>query len=221
MNILLFFVTALVTFGSLVFVSKKFGKEGIFTWIGLAVVLANILVCKCVDLFGMSATLGNVLFGSVFLATDILTENYGVDVAKKAVWAGVSAEVIAILLTQLGLNFIPNELDMVQSSFENIFGLFPRTSIASISMFIFSNRLDIYLFEKIREKTNGKYLWLRNNIATWVSQCLENYLFYIIAFAGIFGMKDILSMTLTCCAIEIITAICDTPFIYLAVNKKE
>ena len=221
MNILLFFVTAVVTFGSLVFVSKKFGKEGIFTWIGLAVVLANILVCKCVDLFGMSATLGNILFGSVFLATDILTENYGVDVAKKAVWAGVSAEVIAILLTQLGLHFIPNDLDMVQSSFENIFGLFPRTSIASISMFIFSNRLDIYLFEKIREKTNGKYLWLRNNIATWISQCLENYLFYIIAFAGIFGMKDILSMTLTCCAIEIITAICDTPFIYLAVNKKE
>ena len=221
MNILLFFVTAVVTFGSLVFVSKKFGKEGIFTWIGLAVVLANILVCKCVDLFGMSATLGNILFGSVFLATDILTENYGVDVAKKAVWAGVSAEVIAILLTQLGLHFIPNDLDMVQSSFENIFGLFPRTSIASISMFIFSNRLDIYLFEKIREKTNGKYLWLRNNIATWISQCVENYLFYIIAFAGIFGMKDILSMTLTCCAIEIITAVCDTPFIYLAVNKKE
>ena len=78
MNMLLFFVTAVVTFGLLVAVSRLFGKEGIYTWIGMAVVVANILVCKNVDLFGLSATLGNVLFGTVFLATDILTEQYGV-----------------------------------------------------------------------------------------------------------------------------------------------
>ena len=219
MNNLLFFITVVVTFGSLVFVSRKFGKEGIFAWIGLSVVLANIFVCKCVDLFGLSATLGNVLFGSVFLATDILTENYGVQVAKKAVWVGVCAEVISIILTQIALLFTPNALDVVQGSFSNIFGLFPRTSIASISMFILSNNLDIYLFEKLRNRTNGKYLWLRNNVATCRSQCIENYLFYIIAFFGLYSMHDILVMTLTCCIIEIIVAVCDTPFIYLAVNK--
>lgn len=221
MNTLLFFVVAAVTFGLLTFISRKFGKEGIFTWIGLAVVLANIFVCKCVDLFGLSATLGNVLFGSVFLATDILTENYGVETAKKAVWVGVMAEISAIILTQLALIFTPNSLDIVQSSFETLFGLFPRTSIASISMFILSNQLDIYLFEKMREKTNGKYLWLRNNVATCVSQCIENYLFYIIAFYGLYSMRDLLSMTFTCCIIEIIVAVCDTPFIYLSVLNKE
>lgn len=219
-NNLLFFITAIVTFGLLVAVSKLFGKDGIYTWIGMAVVVANILVCKSVDFLGFSATLGNVLFGTVFLATDILTENYGVESAKKAVWMGISMEIITIVLTQIALAFTPNSLDFVHDSMGVIFGLFPRVSIASCSMFIFSNQLDIFLFEKIRNKTNGKYLFLRNNVATIVSQCLENFFFYMIAFFGIYSIMDIVSMTLTCCAIEIIVAILDTPFLYLAVSKK-
>lgn len=218
MNTILFFITAVVTFGLLVLVSRFFGKEGIYAWVGMAVVVANVFVCKCVDLFGLSATLGNVLFGTVFLATDILTEQYGVESAKKAVWLGVSMEVISIILTQIALLFIPNSFDLVQDSMATIFGLFPRVAIASCSMFILSNQLDIYLFEKIREKTGGKYLFLRNNIATIVSQCVENYLFYIIAFFGIYSMRDLFSMTIVCCAIEILVALLDTPFLYIAVK---
>jgi len=218
MNNLLFFVTAVVTFSLLVFVAKVFKKDGIYTWIGMAVVVANVLVCKSVDMFGLSATLGNVLFGTVFLATDILTEKYGVKSARKAVWMGISMEIITIILTQIALLFIPNELDFVQDSMLNIFGLFPRVAVASCSMFVFSNQLDIYLFEKIKQKTGGRYLFLRNNIATIVSQCIENYLFYVIAFLGIYSMSDILFMTLTCCVIEIIVALLDTPFLYIAVK---
>ena len=221
MNTLLFFVTAVVTFGLFVLVSRVFGKAGIYAWVGMAVVIANIFVCKSVNLFGMSATLGNVLFGTVFLATDVLVENYDAKSARKAVWLGVSVEVMTIILTQLALLFKPNELDFVNDSMKNIFGLFPRVALASCSMFIFSNQLDIFIFEKIKEKTKGKYLFLRNNVATIISQCLENYLFYIIAFLGVYSMSDIFSMTLVCCAIEIIVALLDTPFLYLAVRRKK
>lgn len=221
MNTLMFFVTAVVTFGLLVLVSRLFGKDGIFAWIGMAVVVANVLVCKNVDLFGFSATLGNVLFGTVFLSTDILTERYGVKVARRAVWLGITMEVCTIILTQIALKFTPNSLDVVQSSMQSLFGFFPRVALASCSMFIFSNQLDIFLFEAIKKKTGGKYLWLRNNVATMISQCVENYLFYVIAFLGIYSMKDILSMTLTCCLIEIVVALLDTPFLYLAVGGRK
>ncbi len=219
MNNLLFFVTAIVTFALVTAISRLFGKEGVFAWIGMAVVVANILVCKCVDLFGMSATLGNVLFGTVFLSTDILTERWGVKVARKAVWLGVSMEVITIILTQIAIAFAPNELDVVQEGMTSIFGLFPRVALASCSMFIVSNQLDIYLFEKIREKTGGKHLWLRNNVATIISQCVENFIFYCIAFGGIYPMSDLISMTIVCCIIEIIVALMDTPFLYLSLYK--
>lgn len=221
MNTILFFVTAIVTFGLLIIVSRIFGKEGIYAWIGGAVILANVFVCKNVDLFGLSATLGNVLFGTVFLATDILVENYDVKSAKKAVWLGIIMEITSLILTQIALHFNPNELDMVDESMHNIFGLFPRVALASCTMFVLSNQLDIFLFEKIKKKTKGKYLFLRNNVATIVSQCIENYLFYVIAFLGIYSMKDLVSMTLVCCVIEIIVALIDTPFLYIAVKKSK
>ena len=162
--------------------------------------------------------MGNVLFGTVFLATDILTERYGVKVARKAVWAGITMEVCTIVLTQIALKFTPNSLDVAHSSMQNLFGLFPRIALASCSMFILSNQLDIFLFDIIRKKTKGKHLWLRNNVATIVSQCVENYLFYVIAFLGVYSMNDILAMTLTCCVIEIIVALIDTPFLYVALG---
>ena len=173
-NNLMFFVTAIVTFTLLTIIASLFKKEGIYAWIGMAVVVANVLVCKSVDLFGLSATLGNVLFGTVFLATDMLVEMYDVRTAKRAVWIGVAIEVSMLTLLQLGLLFVPNELDTVADSMQTLFGLFPRVTLASITMFIVANQLDIFIFEKIREKTNGKYLFVRNNVATIVSQCIEN-----------------------------------------------
>ena len=220
MNTLLFFVTAVVTFGLLVLISRVFDKDGIFAWIGMAVVVANVLVCKSVDLFGLSATLGNVLFGTVFLATDILTERYGVKVARKAVWLGISMEICTLVLTQIAIKFVPNELDFAHESMQNLFGIFPRIALASCSMFVFSNQLDIFLFDWIKKKTGGEHLWLRNNVATIISQCIENYLFYVIAFLGAYSMRDIFSMTLVCCVIEIVVALIDTPFLYVAVKQK-
>ena len=69
---------------------------------------------------------------------------------------------------------------------------------------------------KIKELTNGKYLWLRNNVATIVCNCLENFLFYILAFYPSFTMPQIISMGFATCLLEIVIGICDTPFIYAA-----
>ena len=127
-------------------------------------------------------------------------------------------EVACIILTQIALLFTPNDLDFVQESMQNIFGLFPRVALASCSMFILSNQLDIFLFEKIREKTKGKHLWLRNNVATIISQCVENFIFYVIAFAGIYSFSDLASMATVCCIIEVVVALIDTPFLYFTLK---
>jgi len=218
-NSLWFFVAAIVTFTLVALISRKFGKEGLYAWIGMAVVVANLFVCKCVDVMGFSTTLGQILFGTVFLATDILTERFGKQAAKKAVWVGVSVNVAATILMQIALRFHPNDLDMVQDSMQNLFGLYPRVALASCSMFIFSNQLDIFLFSKLRKKTNGKFMWLRNNTATIISQCVENFFFYLIAFGGIYPFMSLLSMTGVACVMEIIVSLLDTPFLYLAVAK--
>lgn len=219
MNILLGILGIILCFSLEVIIEKIFKKEGLYAWISVALITANILVAKNIDILSLQATLGNILFASTFLATDILSEKYSARESKKAVNVGIISVILFTVATQFSLLFKPNDLDMVNDSLKNIFTFNLRISISSIVMCYLSNMLDIIVFEKIKKKIPNK-IWVRNNIATIISNCLENYLFTIFAFIGIYDITTILSIATTTTIIEIIIAICDTPFLYLSKKLK-
>lgn len=220
MNIVLLFVSMAVAFGALVLVKRFFGATGVVGFMGLATVLANIFICKSVTLAGYEATLGNVMFASNFLATDILTECYGAKEARKGVAFAIVSAIGFLVATQIAMQFTPGETDIAQGSFETLFTLTPRITLASVALFALSNFADVGLYEYIRRKTGGRALWLRNNLCTIVCNGAENFAFYFIAFAGVFETGALLSMSITATVIETLIAICDTPFAYLGRKVK-
>ena len=215
-NELLFFATILTTFGLVVLIHYLFGKDGLYAWIAFAVVFANILVTKCIRLFGMEVTLGNVLFGTVFLCTDMLNEMHSYRESRRGVYIGLFAILSYLALSQLGLRFIPSDLDTVDGAMQTLFALSPRVCLASVSMFLFSNLLDVWLFQKLKKATGGGMLWLRNNLATCISQVVENFFFHLIAFGGFMDISTIVELTFCVSLVEVLVALCDTPFLYLA-----
>ena len=219
MNIVLGIISIIATFSIVVCMEKMFKKEGLYVWISIATITANILVCKSIDILGLTASLGNVMFASIFLATDILSEKYDVKDSRKAVMLAIASQIIFILATTLAVSYIPSKTDLSHESMKTLFSINARVSISSIVMFGASNMLDIYLFEKIKKKF-PKRLWLRNNISTIISNCLENYFFVFFAFVGIYDYSTILSIATTTSILEIIIAICDTPFMYIAKKLK-
>lgn len=221
MNNILLIISIIGVFSIMLIIKKFLGKEGLIGWMGIASILANLLLIKSVNLLGISATLGNVLFASNFLATDMLTENYGYKEAKKGVKFAIIAVAVFMIITQVALLYIPNSEDVAQSSFELLFGFVPRISLASISMFALSNLIDIRLYEFLRRKSKGKKMWLRNNICTIICNGGENFLFYIIAFLGIMDIGTIISIALSATIIEVLIALCDTPFLYISKKVKD
>lgn len=219
MNIVLGIISIIATFSIVVCMEKMFKKEGLYVWISIATIMANILVCKSIDILGLTASLGNVMFASIFLATDILSEKYDVKDSRKAVMLAITSQIIFILSTTLAVSYIPSEADLSNESMKTLFSINARVSISSIVMFGASNMLDIYLFEKLKKKF-PKQLWLRNNVSTIISNCLENYFFVFFAFVGIYDYSTILSIATTTSILEIIIAICDTPFMYIAKKLK-
>lgn len=219
MNILLGILGIILCFSIEIIIEKIFKKEGLYAWISVALITANILVAKNIDILGLQATLGNILFASTFLATDILSEKYSAKESRKAVNIGIVSVILFMVATQFSLLFKPNNLDMVNDSLKNIFTFNLRISISSIVMCYLSNMLDIIVFEKIKKKIPNK-MWVRNNIATIISNCLENYFFTIFAFIGIYDLKTIFAIATTTTILEIMIAICDTPFLYLSKKLK-
>ena len=219
MNILLGIAGIILCFGIEVLIEKIFKKEGLYVWISVALITANILVAKNINILGLKVTLGNILFASTFLATDILSEKYSTKESRKAINIGIISVILFTTATQFSLLFKPNELDLVNDNLKNIFAFNLRISISSIAMCYLSNMLDIIVFEKIKKKIPNK-MWVRNNIATIISNCLENYFFTIFAFIGIYDLKTIFSIATTTTILEIMIAICDTPFLYLSKKIK-
>lgn len=219
MNILLGVLGIVLCFSIEIMIEKIFKKEGLYIWISVALITANILVAKNINILGLQATLGNILFASTFLATDILSEKYSTKESRKAVNIGIVSVILFMVATQFSLLFKPNNLDMVNDSLKNIFTFNLRISISSIVMCYLSNMLDIIVFEKIKKKIPNK-MWVRNNIATIISNCLENYFFTIFAFIGIYDLKIIFAIATTTTILEIMIAICDTPFLYLSKKLK-
>lgn len=221
MNELLFIITILVNFVAILLFYKIFGKMGLFVWISIATIIANIEETKCIDMFGLSLTLGNVIYSTIFLATDILSEIYGGKEARKAVKVGFLSMLLFTILTQIDLLFVPNSQDLVNDAMNTIFGFMPRFCFASLLTYMISNTLDTYLYEFIKNKfPEDKFLWVRNNGSTMLSQLIDSFLFTIIAFVGIYSWEVIINLSIITYIIKFIVAILDTPFIYIAKNLK-
>lgn len=215
-NEIILFIEIIVVFGSLLLVKKLFGKIGIMAWVCVASILANLATAKNADLFGLPCAIGSVLFASIFLATDILSECYSKEDAKKAVLMGLGSTILFVVSTQIALLYTPSEIDYAEGSMQTLFSLNLQISISSAVMYFIANMADIYIFEAIKKKTQGKYLWLRNNVATILCNCLENFFFVGFAFMGVFTFKDIIMTAVSVSLIEAIIGVCDTPFLYLA-----
>ena len=66
-----------------------------------------------------------------------------------------------------------------------------------------------------------RFLWLRNNGSTLISQLLNTVLFNVGAFAGTYDAATLVAICAVGYVIYVVTSLLDTPFIYAARKMKE
>lgn len=222
MNELLLLLSVALIYGAVLFSYSAFGRAGLYCMSAIATVFANIEVAILIKAFGMEQTLGNVLFAATFLATDILSECESKRAANKAVYIGIFASVFFLALSQMWLLFVPSESDTVLPSISVVFAQTPRIVAASLIVYAISQFFDVWLYHKwwsFTEKKFGdkkKFLWLRNNGSTLVSQLINVALFTLCAFGGTYDFITLLSIFGSGYVIFVFTSLLDTPFVYFA-----
>src|SRR5690554_266657 len=222
-NEFLWLVELLVNFLFIILAYRIFGKWGLIMWIPVSVIVANIQVVQTVNLFGFAATLGNVVYATSFLITDILSENYGKKEARKAVWIGFYSLISMTILMNLTLLFVPLEGDefsfVTREATSTIFKLMPRIALASLLAYLLSQRHDVWAFHMWRKKFLGEnQLWIRNNLSTMISQFIDSGIFVLVAFYGVFETEVLFEIFITTYLLKWLVAAADTPFVYWARN---
>ena len=216
MNELLWIGMMLANFGCVMLLYRLWGREGLLYWIPLSVVLANVQVVKLVELFGVTATLGNIVYATSFLVTDILSENHGRGPAQQAGWIGFFSLIAMTGIMNLALVFVPSQADTAQPALETIFKVMPRIALASLAAYGISQFHDVWAYHWIRKHTAERMLWLRNNGSTMVSQLIDSVVFSFLAFWGTVPTDVFWQIVISTYLFKFIVALCDTPFLYLA-----
>lgn len=181
---------------------------------------ANTLGLKIMPfLFGSHLSVSVFSFPIVFLMTDVIGEVYGKQMAKWFVRAGFisTALFMAYSLLSMWMPWSP-EGEWVREGYGQVFGLSVRMSLASLAAFAIAEFQDVFTFFFVKERLGVKYFWLRSLLSNIWSQFLDSAIFMVIAFAGVYPTKTLVSIIITWWAYKVLMGFLYTPLSYLGIK---
>ncbi len=229
-----------IVFSLIPLVLRPFGAAGIFIFIAVGIIAANVQVLKAstFSFYAAPIPLGTVAFSATYVATDVLTEYYGRATARKAVWLGFSAMLMMTVMMILAMGYRPmsteeaaaSGMDWALPNADHIAALYmPQATllIAGLTSYLISQLNDIFVFQKIRSWTGRGQLWARACGSTAVSALVDNTVFSTLAwmvFPWLLGQQEqmvdlntlIFTYILGTYWIRLAMAVLEAPFMYAA-----
>ena len=135
---------------------------------------------------------------------------------------GFSISIIILVMLSISLLFLPSTQGNqtfsteVHQSFVRILDFTPRFIFGSLLAYFISQRFDVWCFHRIKTWTNGKHLWLRNNLSTIASQTIDTSIYSLVVWWGVVDFNTAIQLGLAKMIFKVAIAAFDTPFIYWA-----
>jgi uncharacterized integral membrane protein (TIGR00697 family) len=229
-----------IVFSLIPLVLRPFGAAGMFILIAVGIIAANVQVLKAATFafYAAPIPLGTVVFSATYVATDVLTEYYGRETARKAVWLGFSAMLLMTVMMILAMGYRPmsaeeaaaSGMDWALPNHDHILALYlPQATllVAGLTSYLISQFNDIFVFQKIRQLTGNGSLWARACGSTAISALVDNTVFSTLAwmvFPWILGQTEqvvdlptlIFTYILGTYWIRLLMAVLEVPFMYAA-----
>ena len=185
----------------------------------VSLIIANVVASKIVSFWGLVVPAAIVAYPVTFLITDVIGEIWGKDEANRTVKIGFICQIFSLILIALAIMLPVAPFADNQLEFKSVLGQSFRCVMASLIAYLCSQSWDVFVFHKLKEKTENKYKWLRNNLSTMTSQIIDTAIFITIAFFG--SVPNIVIMILSQYFIKLVYALLDTPFFYILTRKRK
>lgn len=170
-------------------------------------------------IFGTHLSVSVFFFPFVFIMTDVIGQVYGKKMAKSFVWAGFISILLFLLYSVISIYAPWSENGLwVKESYNTIFSVSFRMSIASLLAYIIAELQDVGAFFFWKKKLNNKAFWLQSNLSNLWSQLFDTFVFMFVAFAGIYSVSTIIMMGIPWYIYKIIMGFLYTPLSYLGIR---
>lgn len=170
------------------------------------------------------APAGVIAIGITFLATDCYTELYGERPARRLVNVGFGTLVLMLALLWLAILLPGSGQGVDPELFAGVLGPSTNIVLGGLLAYLLSQHWDVFVFQRVREYTRDRHLWLRNLGSTATSQAIDTTVFIVVAFGVApvaLGIGEalpsavLMSLVLGQYLAKLAIAVLDTPFVYL------
>jgi len=159
-------------------------------------VITNVLCQWQITFWQFTITVGLFVYPLSFLVLNYVNELHGATVSRRLIRVGFFFSLVPSLI-----------LSTVQ------------ITVGSLLAYLIAQLYDVTAYNWWRRKTDGRYLWLRNNASGFVSMLIDTVVFSTVAFVGVLEWPVILSIMYTEYPIKCIYMIFNTAPLYLLVFR--
>ena len=163
----------------------------------VCLVASNLLETKVVQLWGITATAGLIVFPISYIINDCIAEVWGFKKARLIIWSGFAMNFLVIGFAQLAVMLPAAPFWEGEEGFNFVFGMAPRIAVASLTAFLVGSFLNAYVMSKMKVASNGKHFSLRVILSTLVGESADSLIFFPIAFGGLIPVNELLIMVAT------------------------
>jgi queuosine precursor transporter len=182
-----------------------------------ALVVANVIAVKLVEVAGQVFPAGLVVFPLTYLFANVLTEVYGYRAMRAVIGLGFACNLLAVTAIQIAIRLPPAAFwEERQPAYAEILGMTWRILLASLCAYVVGEFVNAAVLSRMKIATRGRFLWTRTIGSTALGQALDSAIFITVAFAA--TGAPLLNPIVTTWAIKVAYEIAATPFTYLIVN---
>ena len=208
-------ITSFTLLGS--WYARKYNKSDLLIGLYITFVLVAQVLAVKISVFDLGFNTffgpsGVLVFSITYLLTDIVNEKFGRKETQKMILIAFVSQIAMVFFFWLGVKFPPAPFWTIQGTWEQIFNLVPRITIASWIAFMITENFDAYVYSWFKKLTKGRYLWTRNAFSSIPALLLDSLIFIPIAFLG---AMPILPLIIGQTAIKWLVGLVNIPFMYL------
>ena len=160
----------------------------------ICLVASNLLETKVIQIAGITATAGVIVFPISYIINDCIAEVWGFKKARLIIWSGFLSNFLVIGLAQLAVMLPAAPFWEGEEGFNFVFGMAPRIAIASLFAFLVGSFLNAFVMSKMKIASSGKNFSLRAIVSTLIGESADSLIFFPIAFLGLIPVKELLIM---------------------------
>lgn len=138
-----------------------------------------------------------LLFPVSYIINDCLTEVYGYRKSRLVIWLAFAMSAFIAIMSEL-VCLLPMPADEggkpLAESFNTLFSMVPRTTIASLVAFICGSTVNAWIMSRMKVASRGRNFGLRAILSSIGGELVDSFIFFPAVFWGIMSPSSIIKL---------------------------